>query len=254
MPEATYREPSSRLGDLRATYGARTPRHLLVILWLATPLLLAGSAALTYALIFESNDAALGDLAGAIVMNVLIALLGVALPFVWFRNRNKTVRLFEQGIEFEHRARLVPIRWDEIASVYFTHIKVRVNGIPAGRQMTCTIEGPSFGRITVNQWFDRADELARDVERAIYPRIVEQNANAWSRGEPVTFGMLTLTAEGLTVGKKRIAWSDVEQFWIDGGRVTVRARGKLLPWASLARAKVPNAMALQTLVSRIRGR
>lgn len=250
MVVSGYRQPASVLGNLQNTYGGRIPRRLLMLLWIATPLFAAGSVAITMLLLTDTDNAAAGDLAAAVVMDVLFGTLALALPIMAFVHRGKTVRMFEQGIEFANRGRVVSVRWDEIQRVFFTNVLVRVNGISTGAQATCTLEGDSFGRIRLTQWFDGVAPLGEEVQRAIHPRLREQAGAAWNRNEPLWFGPLSVAPDGLRLGSKHLPWESVEHVAIDGGSVTIRAKGKMLAWAMLQRAKVPNALVLREIVSR----
>ena len=250
----SYRQTASVLGDLRVTYGGRTPRRLLVVTWIATPLLLAGAAALTFLLTTDTDNAAPGDLAAAVVIDAVLFAIGIALPIIAWVQRGKFMRVFEQGIEFTHRSRVVPIRWDEIQRVFFTNIMVSVNGIPTGAQATCRLEGDTFGRIRLTHWFDGVAAFGEQVQQMIHARLLDQASASWRRGVPLSFGPLTVSPDGVGIRSKRLAWSEVEDFIIDGGWVTVRAQGKMLPWASLSRAKVPNALVLRAIARSAMGR
>ena len=95
--------------------------------------------------------------------------------------------------------------------------------------------------------------IETETARYLFPAAL----NRYQLGQPVVFGSLTVTQEGLSYRSQMLLWSDVKIIKIGSGpapqrfvtgRILIRKQGKRSAWASIKLVDVPNAEVFKQLV------
>ncbi|MDB5306733.1 MAG: hypothetical protein JWO38_935 [Gemmataceae bacterium] len=95
------------------------------------------------------------------------------------------------------------------------------------------------------------DNLSRAVQSGVSFRAWPRALADHRAGRPVSFGPLTVEAEGLRIGSFRIRWADHQCTWSEGGRVvTINTSGMQVGPAILTE-QVPNLAVAAYLVNQI---
>jgi len=107
----------------------------------------------------------------------------------------------------------------------FAVLEVRLNG---GR------------RLRLTRSLAGLESLVRHVKRGAYPLLQECYRAKFNRGEPLDFGPLQLTTDGVQASRKTIQWGHVQAVEVRGGRLAITADEPAGARLRVAAASVPN--------------
>jgi hypothetical protein len=168
---------------------------------------------------------------------VAAPLLGIAglvcLARVWHLTR-VWVEAFPDGLRVHRGRKTEWVAWGDVREIRtwparhgpaFAALEVRLNG---GRRLRLTRSLADLGG------------LVQHVKRGAYPLLQDGYRTRFNRGEPLAFGKLQLTPEGVQAGKKAIQWSHVQAVDVQGGRLTITAREPSGTRLRIPAARVPN--------------
>jgi hypothetical protein len=97
-----------------------------------------------------------------------------------------------------------------------------------------------------------AQELMDTIERAVNPLIFERTLEAYNAGQPVHFGPIQVSMDGLVCRRKSYAWAEVEAVAVADGRITIsRKNGGFFSRARVDAAKAPNLASRSLTYKRI---
>jgi hypothetical protein len=112
------------------------------------------------------------------------------------------------------------LRWEEVAAIVTNnrfHAKYT--------QCEYTLVRPSGEKLILDGWLKGVERLAAYIKKPVYERLWPPLAVAYSAGQPLTFGPVTVgRAGGLTMGGTTYAWADIRNTQVEYGRLTVTLR------------------------------
>jgi hypothetical protein len=242
------------LGDPEALFQVSAARHR-AKLFTAVGLLLFGVAA-NYGWWVHGPGRK-----GFVEAKLLIApaVIGAGLLIHMWRNRGLSVLVYPTGVLRLRRGEVESFPWAEVA-------EVRVKGDAAdapqvrlgddGRVTACWIPmaAPTFQVWGAWLQVKRADDAEAKFSSALadYPDLAERVqkgtfAVLWpaaladlSAGRPVAFGELSAEPGGLRKGKHFLPWAEVKELTVSQKHLSVKRKGKWLPWQTLDLAAVAN--------------
>jgi hypothetical protein len=172
--------------------------------------------------------------AGLAALGVL-GLLGARSP------SGRMVRVYEHGLIIAHRSRAQVVRWPQIRQVYTRSVRYGLPSLPFGSQSSLRLIMDDGQSLAFTQAMDELDGLAQSIKRAVYPALLEVYRQAFNAHQPVEFGRLTLTEEGLRRGRATIPWPDVGTARLENGVLEVCPRAGIRGACIRARAAgIPN--------------
>jgi hypothetical protein len=255
-----------RLGTHRATY---KPPTISRMTWVMIGLSIIYVVICIIGLLERSNSVYL-DVRGQPSLSVIIVYalvctavgIAVYVPlFVYRVIRNRTLRLFvyDDGLIHVWHASLQAIYWQNVQAVWHdviaeTHSEYQYT--PSYRHVyivSCT-DGTKITLGKTDYEFDNMKQLVKSIEgetaRYLFPAVL----NTYQVGQPVVFGPLTVTQEGLSHGSDMLLWSEVKSIKIEtSGRIVIGKQGKRSNWASVKLGDVPNVEVFKMLVHHITG-
>jgi len=173
----------------------------------------------------------------------------------WRRSRNVIV-VYEGGFAWAKGTQITPYQWDDITAITSAVTRLGVSGIPAGTEHRYTLDLASGGRIVLtNDAIVRVGELAAHISSQITPRLYVQHAEAYSRGERLQFGPVTIGhGFGIQQGKKHMAWKEVESVALQHGQLILRKRGGgVFAGMNIPVSTVPNFDVFYMLLEQVLG-
>lgn len=240
---------TSALGLRLREYGGKTPARIKFLVAFGLLFMLPLGVVLV-AFMIEEPPTETADVAGGVALIALCFVVGVGPVIVWLIRRSMRVALHEHGIAVMRGESLRSIVWDEIETVRLEIVNVRVNGIPAGTHCTCKLQTTTGAPLVLDLWLDGVMELAQRIEDEACRRRLPRAASVVASGGTVEFGRaLAVSAQGISKrGGEPLPWSEIESIVLADGFITVRKRGKRLPWARRSYGALPNAPVFLALV------
>lgn len=184
--------------------------------------------------------------------------LGVMLLVHLIRNRGVKVLLFPTGLLHLRPGSVESFPWDDIARV---HLKAGAGSAVFvkdgdGNLLSSWIVVPTTVIQVWNSWVQvtRTDgaaakfttilaefpDLSREIQTETFARHWPTYRDGFLAGDPVQFGVLAASAEGLTLGKKKLAWADVKKITPSQKLLSIEKKGGWVPWAAVPLEQVPN--------------
>jgi hypothetical protein len=196
---------------------------------------------------------------------------GISLLLHMYRNRGLFVLIYPTGLLRLRRGDVVSFPWTEI-----DHVRLMVNRAEGpeftrdsdGNLRTCwlPVDVPTFKLGDASLIISRDDgieahfgpaltgydTLAAEVQKrtfaALWPRILDR----FHDGDGIAFGALEATPAGLRHAGKLLPWREVKELVVAQGKLSVKQKGKWLPWALVDIVTIPNPHLLFALAEEAR--
>ncbi len=173
-----------------------------------------------------------------------------------YRNWLKSAVLYEGGMAFADRHGLRAWRWDEIEELHSSVTRHYFSAIYTGTSHRYIVTHRDGHMVTLDDDLQRVDRLAANLRERLVPVLYQRSAEAFNRGQEVTFGPVTVSkAVGLGAGKKAYLWTEIAAVAVKDGYLRVIPAGNKTGPRSLALpvAQIPNLEVLVSLVDQIVG-
>jgi hypothetical protein len=137
-----------------------------------------------------------------------LAILPAIALFLLIRRLRWRLFLFDKGFVLVQRDERV-VLWTDVQSLFR-------GGTPLEPKVWLTLEDGR--RITLDNAFQGFATFSGTAEENVTRLVLQQGADALSKGEAVTFGKMTLSHEGLDDAGKALPWPDVDRLAIEWRR------------------------------------
>jgi Family of unknown function (DUF6585) len=165
----------------------------------------------------------------------LLGIVGiVCLARVW-RLTRLWVEAFPDGLRVHQGRKSDWVAWANVREIRtwparqpgpaFSALEIRLNG---GR------------RLRLTRSLADLESLVQHVKRGAYPRLQACYRAKFNRGEPLDFGPLRLTPDGVQAGRKTIQWGHIQAVEVRGGQLAITAEEPAGARLRVAAAHVPN--------------
>jgi hypothetical protein len=248
-------------GAVQREAGASWLLRILVTL-LALPLAIPGLAMMG------------GDsVAGGVVM----ALIGVGLTaWIWWQQLGVRVIVRDDGVEYKGRLSHKGIKWSELAGYLFmpqqrqyyggglvgVAVAIAVEATTKAsdileKPMAVTLRGQDGTKIRVSGLIAGHKELGNQLSQTATEHVFAHARAMFDAGQPVRFGKLTVSREGLrwdgALGEKVLPFQELERAQMIEKRVfTLRKHGKTFPWLRVQLARIDSPFAVVRLLNHAR--
>ena len=178
----------------------------------------------------------------------LVLMAGaVLLAFRTYRSRELRVLVYPEGMLYLRPDQARAVLWDEIDTVRHTkaegHLMIFLSSSEA-----ITVSGPRIGELHFDDCLPQIGELAGLIRRHTLGSLLSRAVAAYEAGEPVVFGEIQISREGITKGGRTLPWPDVKEIQFEEEKITVTRQGKWLTWLTASAGEVPNFHVLRGLL------
>jgi hypothetical protein len=177
-------------------------------------------------------------------------LLSLGLTVNAFNASRRAVHELRTGLLIEQRKDRTHVPWSAVSAVYTSAIHYRIPVLSTPR-VTIELLSQSGRKVRLPAVLAGAEQLVGSIKARTYPRLLEENREAFNAGQPLEFGPLSLSREGLRYGRRTLAWSEVASVTLERGRLEVRPR-RGRRWRIPVR-RIPNAEVCLQLASHLGG-
>ncbi len=176
-------------------------------------------------------------------------LAAYSLYSAW-KNWGSAAALYEAGFAYVDRQGLQQVRWDQVEAVWQAITKHYRNGIYTGTTHVYTVQTKDKRRLTLDDKFDKIEDLGNAVQRGATQALFPHYAQAVQNGQRVSFGPLALDARGLYSGDKSLAWNEIKAVKLDRGSLSIKKEGGWFNWSTVTVPQIPNFFIFYDLLSR----
>ncbi|MFN8374229.1 MAG: DUF6585 family protein [Anaerolineae bacterium] len=189
-----------------------------------------------------------------LVIAVVCGVLGVMVFFFTvFRYRGLHVQVYDEGFARIRGRKIEAVRWTDVRSVLQSVTHYRRYGQTISTRYIYTIETADRRRIKLSNEIKDISLLGDTIQQETSKRMLPQAVAAYQSGQPVSFGSITLSKDGVSQGRKQLSWAEVEGVQIENGYVKFKKQGKWFNWANVPAAKIPNLYVFLSMVDNIVG-
>lgn len=206
----------------------------------------------------EKNPAAemQGRHAGS-ALGVLLLGVGPVAVFYALRNRRLHVVAGSEGIVLLENDMVSLCRWEDVETVHEIFVageaQTALQASVRGEGHVVRVRCRDGTELVFRNYLDDLPWLRKRIEHETLPYLFPPAIASLKNGGKLSFGPLTLDAEGLNAGpEKRLTWEEVSEVKIAKGILTVMRKGKHWTWFKTPRGQVPNAHILLALVQQYR--
>ena len=196
------------------------------------------------------GPAVIGDrITVPLLIAVLLFILGWLAGWGAYINWSKGVAVYEHGLAYRDRAGLQTWRWDEILTMTSAVTRHYTNGIYTGTTHVYTLLDRQNHRLILADAICRVEDLAKVIDMNTFPRLYPLAVDQYNAGELLLFGPVTISKQGMTIGKKTYPWGEVKQVSIHHGTLRVtRKEGGRSSGGRAAASAIPNIHVLLAII------
>ncbi len=179
--------------------------------------------------------------------------LGAFAIFRAINERDLRVIVLSKGLMQTKGGRHTLIRWEEIKEVWQAVTVHKRYGITTHTTHRYTILLRNEEKVLFTDTLKNVEALGKTIQEEVTKLLLPLVAEMLRSGQPVSFGKLVLSPQGLSNGRETIPWNQVEKVSLNQGIITVKKAGKWLNWSTVTVAQTPNIFVFLALVDRIVG-
>ena len=243
--EAQQLASAYQLGPLKAEYRVRSKRRN-KILGILLAIFLGG--------LFFLGGIVSGTTEGLLILflvGLLFVVLGLYLAFFPVFYQSWHVYLGTDGFIFTRRGRIDAFHWAQIEAMWQSVTRRYTNGVYTGTTHRYTVKRKDGLKIVLTDRFADVEEIGNRISAEITNYLWPHVFAAYNAGNPITFGPLTVSLQGIGDGLEVLPWSQITDIRMNRGYINVKKADKWLNWSTMRVAKVPNVFVFMTLVSRV---
>lgn len=172
----------------------------------------------------------------------LITLILVIFTFISYnRVRNGEIQVSSSGLKIIRGKRGKTIGWDDMIQIRTNVVRYGFLDLSWAKKTEIHLLTKDGGEHKIDQAFEDLDELIEVIKQTVYPRLMEEYLSAFNRGEPITFGQLVLTSDGLLYGRKALRWNVMGPARVEKGYLQISSiDGRKGSRFNIPAHKIPN--------------
>jgi hypothetical protein len=234
LPGELYQQAATYdLGELAAVYKAKYTNPFFIIG------IALGGTILDIAAVVGLYDA------GWIAYYLLIIPI---LIIVWAINSlmhcNLRVYLFTNGFIRARGRQGDVVRWDQAVAIW-----EKVTSSRYSNTFTYTVQRADGTIFKQGSPLVNSRDMGVRMMRAITQIHLPAAKAAYNTGQTLTFGPVNVNMQGLNNGKELIPWDQIGKITLQQGTVCIEKEGRVIKWAGVKSADVPNLSVLIALVN-----
>jgi hypothetical protein len=187
----------------------------------------------------------------------LIILIAVTLYFLWdlVTNFNLKAYIFAEGIVRVKGSKVDVMRWEHIEALWVKVVRHSYRGlITIYKSYTYTVRRNDGVQFKFGSAFKNARQLGEVMQSEVARRHLPKAIAAYESGNPVQFGPLSVSMQGISKNGILVPWQQVGQVNGSRGWVVVHKQGSLLAGSRTRGTSIPNLQVFFQLVEHARRR
>jgi hypothetical protein len=151
-----------------------------------------------------------------------LGLIGLLSLFLRIHAGQLEIQLSPMAITYREGRNLKVFRWDEVNRIYITSIRYGILKLSWSRKTEAILHFHDGQRLRIQQSFEKIETLLEKTKQYVYPILFNRYRNAFNRGNPIPFGPIILTPQGIVNGRKTLRWQELGEIDLQGGFLHLR--------------------------------
>jgi hypothetical protein len=152
-----------------------------------------------------------------------LGVLGGTGLYLLLHTSQQEIQLSPMGITWKKRRKLSVFCWEDIEKIYITSVQYGILDFAWASKTEVLLQLQEKKRLKISQTFEDIEKLVDTIKHYIYPLMFEKFRKAFNQGEPVQFGPVVLTSQGVLNGQKAFRWQDIGKIELQKGRLELHA-------------------------------
>jgi hypothetical protein len=149
-------------------------------------------------------------------------LLGTIALTLLLRTNRQEIQISPEAFTWRKGRNLSVHRWEDIQNIFITSIRYGILDFEWAKKTEVILHLDTGKRIRINQVFENIERLVDTIKKYVYPIMFERFRHKFNNGEPLAFGPLLLTTQGVLNGRKTLRWQDIGEILVDRGSLWLR--------------------------------
>jgi hypothetical protein len=197
---------------------------------------------------------AIGDHLGILVLLALLAATGYAMYYL-VTNFNLKAYVFSEGLIRAKGSQIDVMRWEHVDAVWEKIVQYRYRGlIPLYKTYNYTVRRNDGAQFKFPSAFKSNKLLGEAIQQEVMRRQLPNAIATYDSGNPVNFGTLTVSTQGISKGAVLTPWNQIGKVDFKRGWLIVHKQGSLLAASRTRASTVPNLQVFLQLVEHGRRR
>ncbi|HEX2979998.1 MAG TPA: DUF6585 family protein [Anaerolineaceae bacterium] len=188
--------------------------------------------------------------AGTLILWLLALIFSIRAARVW----RLWVGVYECGLVERNGRNRRAWRWEEIRAMKVLIYAPFSRGLNPGKFAQIELTRQNSERMILDDRLAGLDALLEQIRAKTLPMIFERSERAFTAGQPVEFGVISISREnGLEIGKTLYGWQAIHAVEVNEGNLVLRiANEKKARWVKVPVVKIDNLDVLLTLMDGFR--
>jgi hypothetical protein len=254
VPSTLQQEDKPDVRIHRIQRGVHTRSLLFLILSLSGALVSVGVLVWQWRkAILSFGPAALFRWISLPALATLVFLILVILAFISYnRTRHGEIQVSNAGLIINRGKKRETINWGQVIQIRTNIVRYGFLDMSWARKTEIHLVTEDASEHKIDQAFENLDELIEVIKKMVYPRLMGEYLSGFNRGEPISFGQLVLTSDGLLFRRKAMRWRDMGTAKVEKGYLQLNSLGgRKGPRLSIPAHKIPNVDLCVEIISQL---
>lgn len=181
---------------------------------------------------------------------LLSLIITIASLVMLLRTRKIELQLSPAGFSLQKGKSIEMVEWSKVNYLQTVFVSYGIMGITWGARTELQVLTDDNQRFRFNRHYEEIDSLVDTTKRYVYPILLQKYRQSFNGGEPLAFGPLILTSEGVLNGRKALRWKEIDKIQLKEGMLQVHPHENLdRPKLSIPARKIPNVDLCLQLIS-----
>jgi hypothetical protein len=158
------------------------------------------------------------------LLSLITLTLGLVGVLARIRLAPLVVTTYERGLTVRRGRRGKLIRWELVRYLRTAAVRYGFSGMNWGRRASITLALDSGEKFRFTTALTDIDGLIATVKGNVYPRLLDDYTREFNQGQPLGFGPLLLSTQGVQRGRKRLEWVNLGRASLENGRLVLTPR------------------------------
>jgi hypothetical protein len=148
-----------------------------------------------------------------------LGVIGGTGLYLLLHTSRQEIQLSPMGITWRKGRNLNISRWVDIENIYITSVQYGILDFAWASRTEIVLHLQKKKRLKISHTFENIERLVDTIKHYVYPLMFEKFRKAFNQGEPVQFGSIVLTSQGVLNGRKALRWKDISKIELQKGRL-----------------------------------
>ena len=156
-----------------------------------------------------------------LTIGLFFVFISFLLVFAFWRQPTMEVRVFRHGIILFRGLRRIAIQFSEITKILTLMSHFGLPGLKLRSGAEVVIEMDDDRQFRLTSMLKDFELLVETIKRNVYPDLLSKYTEAFNHGNPLAFGPILVTQQGVQSGATLVTWNTIAQAALSDGELKI---------------------------------